>query len=252
MKNTVKRISILASAFLMAAANLFSAQTAFGAEKTLDVTNGYASETIQLSDAETIAGNRVMVQLSLNTGNQCTGYNLDIEFDSSLTLTDVEGPIAWEVSENVASIIGVAPLGFKDGAKVATLYFETPENAQEGAEYTIGVKNVSDLTGDGCTIEEYDVKNSTVEVIEGAKSVTDHVVTKNGLGLRGDVNGNGSVDFLDLVVSSKCLAGTENISDEATALGDINENGRIDFLDLVYTSEYLATPNASWETIVKK
>lgn len=253
MKKTFKRISILASAFLMAVTNLVCAPAAMGAE--INVENGYAAETIQLSDAETIAGNQVMVQLSLNTGNQCTGYNLDIEFDSSLTLKDVVGPMAWDVNENVVSIIGVAPLGFKDGTTVATMYFETPENAQEGAAYSIGVQNVgdlvSDLTEESRTIEDYNVKNSTVEVIEEAKAVTNHIVTKKGVGLRGDVNGNGEVDFLDLVLTAQHIAGKTNLPSDAEELGDINGNGRIDFLDLTFVSKYIASQNASWDEIVK-
>lgn len=254
MKNTFKRISILASAFLMALTSSFTAMNASGAEKTVDLTNGYASETIHLTDAEAIAGNCVMVKLSLNTGNQCMGYNLDIEFDSSLTLTNVEGAISWEVNSNVVTLVGFTGTFFEDGKDVATLYFETPENAAEGAAYNIGVKNVSDLaTADNTTITDYNVKNSKVEVVEEAKAVTNYIVTDNGLGLRGDVNNDGSVDVYDAIKVAKYMVGKEKLMVNETCLADVNQNNKVELQDTIAISRYTlaAEKSNAWESILR-
>lgn len=257
MKNTVKRISILASAFVMAVTSCFTAITASGADKTVDLSNGYASETICLSDAEAIAGNRVMVQLSLNTGNQCMGYNLDIEFDSCLTLVSVDGAMTWDVCGNVATIIGFSGMAFKDGQDIATLIFETPENASEGTEYNIGVKNVTDLPGVEDKIETLEVKNSTVEVLESAKKVTNYVNLNSSryseLGLRGDANDDGMIDLYDTIEIAKHMAGVCKISGNAAVQADIDEDGTIGLYDAIALCKYTIAPDksAAWEAILK-
>lgn len=258
MKNTVKRISILASAFLMAVSSCFTAITASGADKSIDLTSGYASETINLSDAQVIAGNQVMVQLSLNTGNQCMGYNLDIEFDSRLTLKSVEGAMSWETIGNVLTIIGFSPVAFQDGRDIATLIFETPENAPEGAAYDIGVKSVDNLAGlEGNEIQEIEVKNSTVEVVESAKNVTNHISIKSAgrsaLGLRGDSDDNGKVDVYDAIKIAKYMLKTEKLDGNAKIQADVNEDGQIDIYDAVNICKYTMAADKSnaWESIIK-
>lgn len=256
MKNTFKRISILASAFLMALTSSITAMSASGADRTVDLTSGYAEETINLSDAEAIAGNQVMVKLSLNTGNQCMGYDLDIEFDSSLTLLDVKGATTWEANGNVVTIIGFSANGFEDGEDVATLYFETPENAAEGASYDIGVKNVADLVGsNSAEITDYDIDNSTVKVVESAKRITNHVVVDGGaLGLRGDANNDGSVNVLDAIKIAKYIVGTEKLKVNETRLADVNGNNSVDLLDAIAISRYIlvAAGNANaWELALR-
>lgn len=258
MKNTVKRISILASAFVMAVTSCFTAITASGADKSVDLSRGYASETISLSDAEAIAGNQVMVQLSLNTGNQCMGYNLDIEFDSCLTLIAVEGAMTWDVCDNVATIIGFSGVAYRDGHDVATLIFETPENAAEGAAYNIGVKNVTDLPGAEEQIETLEVRNSTVEVLESAKKVTNYVKLGSAryseLGLRGDANDDGMIDLYDTIEIAKHMAGIIKINGNAAIQADVNEDGKIDLYDAVALCKYniAADKSTAWETILNK
>lgn len=255
MKNTVKRISILASAFVMTASFLFSGMSA-SADKEVDLTSGYASETIQLSDAQAIAGNCVMVNLSLNTGDQCTGYNLEVEFDSELTLKKVSGAATWEVIGNVATIIGFSATGFEDGS-VATLYFETPETASGGSSYNIGISNVSGLLAEnGDKIEEVEVRNSVVEVVEEAKEFTNHidVSNENGkLGLRGDADNDGTVSLSDAVKIAKYMLNKDNFNSVEFRQADVDEDGSVGLKDAVLISKYILcddTANA-WTEILK-
>lgn len=252
MKNTVKRISILASAFVMGASLLFSGVSA-SADRAVDLSSGYASETIQLSDAQAIAGNCVMVKLSLNTGDQCMGFNLDVEFDSQLTLTDVEGVAAWEVNDNVATLIGFSATGFTDG-EVATLYFETPETADEGASYSIGISNVSDLEADeGERIENVDVKNSVVEVVEKAKRVTNHIDVNGKLGLRGDANNDGAVNIHDVITIASYMIKKVTLNGAEFRQADANNDGTVGLFDVIAVSQYILAADKSnaWDTIVK-
>lgn len=255
MKNTVKRISILASAFVMAASFLFSGMSA-SADKAVDMSSGYASETIQLSDAEAIAGNCVMVKLSLNTGGLCMGYNLDVEFDSALTLTNVDGAMAWEVNGNVATIVGFSATPYQDGA-VATFYFETPETAAEGSSYSIGISNVSDLaTENGGEIEDVEVKNSVVEVVEGAKKVTNHIDVSNGngkLGLRGDANNDGIIDLYDAIKVASYIINTAKLDGVEFRQADVNNDGIVDLYDAIGISEYMLSSDKAnaWNVILK-
>lgn len=250
IKNTIKRISIVASTIAM---TLTSGLTTF-ADKEVDLTSGYTTETIELSDAEIIAGNQVMVKLSLNTGNQCMGYNLDIEFDSSLTLVNVTGATTWEVNGNVVSVVGLTATYFADGSDVAVLYFETPANASEGASYDIGVKNVSDLVGsDSTKITDYEVDNSTVKVVESAKRFTNHVVVEGGLGLRGDANDDGIVDLYDAIKVARYMIGAEKLKVNETYQADANGNNKVDLQDAIAISRYTlaADKTNAWETILK-
>lgn len=255
MKNTVKRISILASAFVMTASLLFSGVSA-SADKAVDLSSGYASETISLSDAQAIAGNQVMVNLSLNTGNQCMGYNLDVEFDSELTLVDVDGAMTWEVNGNVARIIGFSGKAIEDGA-VATLYFETPESASEGSSYSIGVMNVSGLAIEGGQkIEEVEVKNSVVEVVEKAKRVTNHINVLNGngkLGLRGDANNDGVVGLNDAIKIASYILNTEKLDDVEFRQADVNDDGVVSLIDAIAISGYILSNDKAnaWDEILK-
>lgn len=252
MKNTFKRISILASAFLMALTSSITAMSASGADKTVDLTSGYAAETIELSDAEAIAGNQVVVKLSLNTGNQCMGYNLDVEFDSRLTLVNVTGATTWEVNDNVVSLVGFTATYFADGSDVAVLYFETPESAEEGAEYDIGVKNVSDLVGSDSKITDYDVDNGSVKVVEKAKRYTNHVAVEGGLGLRGDANDDGTVDLRDAIRVAKYLVGNVRLNVNETYQADANGNNKVDLQDAIAISRYTLASDKSnaWEKIL--
>lgn len=262
MKNTIKKFSILASAFIMAVANCFTAVSAAEeAEtvKTVDVSNGYASETINLSDAVAIAGNSLMVQLSLSTGDQCTGYNLDIEFDDRLTLKSVEGAISYCVIDNVVTVVNFTGTYFQDDQVLTTFIFDAPEDAVEGAVYDIGVKNVADFTGsDDEEIEEVAVKNSSVEIIESAKDVTNNLVYNDDqnieVGLRGDVNGDKNVDLYDAIKTTKAIMGTERLNEKEAHFADVNENGVVDLYDTIAICRYglMADKSTAWETILNK
>lgn len=257
MKKTIKRISILASAFLMALTNSFTAVNAESETlKNVDLSSGYASETISLSDAVAIAGNCVMVKLSLNTGNSCMGYNLDIEFDSSLKLKSVDGAISYCVIDNVVTIVNFTGTYFKDGQELTTLIFETPENAEEGASYNIGVKNVTNLAGDkNQEIEEIEVKNSTVEVVESAKAVPNHISVNNReLALRGDVNNDANIDLYDVIKISKKLMGMENLDNGATVRADVNEDSAVNLYDAIAVCKYgmSADKSTAWQNILGK
>lgn len=253
MKNTIKKFSILASAFLMAVTGCFLSVNA-SAANSVDLTDGYASETIHLSDAEVIAGNKVMVQLSLNTNNQCAAYNLDIEFDSSLTLIDVNGATTWCVIGNVATIIGFTANYFEDGNNIATLIFETPESAFEGAEYNVIVADSELTCKNENVIVNAEVKNSTVEVVESAKAVTNYItIDESSLGLRGDANDDGVIDVLDAVKIAKYMIGNDKLSVKGTCQADVNGNNSIDIQDAIAISKYMISSDKSnaWEAILK-
>lgn len=252
MKNTFKRISILASAFLMALTSGFTTVNA-GADtvKNVDLSSGYASETITLSDAVAIAGNCVMVKLSLNTGNTCMGYNLDIEFDSSLTLKSVQGAVSYCVIDNVVSIVNFTGTYFKDGEELTTLIFETPENAAEGTEYSVGVKNVTNLAGTGDEeIKEVEVRNSTVEV---AESAMDYILVNNReLDLRGDVNNDANIDLYDVIKITRKMMGAESLDNRSSARADVNEDGMVDLYDAIAICKYgmSADKSTAWQNIL--
>ena len=52
----------------------------------LMVSANQSTATLSLSDVNAIAGKLVTVNLTMETGNLCAGYNVDIEYDERLTL----------------------------------------------------------------------------------------------------------------------------------------------------------------------
>ena len=120
MKKTFKRLSALLATAAMAVS---CGTMSLSAEET--------SAVINLSDSVAVAGKYVTVDLTLESGNRCAGYNLDIEFDSELKLERIEGVVTSCVVDNVVTLVNFTGTHFQDGKVMSTLTFEVPENAEE-------------------------------------------------------------------------------------------------------------------------
>lgn len=95
----------------------------------------------------------------------------------------------------------------------------------------------------------------TVNIVSNGKTAA---AVPIGIGLRGDANSNGIVDFLDLVKASRCLIHQNEEGYENTlgyAMADTDGNGIVDFLDLVRIAKYLmlnGTHEEKWAQIFGK
>lgn len=216
--------------------------------------------TLTLTDTSAVAGKYVTVDLTMNTGNQCAGYNIDVEFDNALTLVNVEGVASTCTIDNVVTLINFTGTNFADGKVLSTLTFEVPANAEEGAIYNVGVQTITNF----CTArEEFTdviVDNSKITVIESAKKVTRHIVymAEDGSGsaevaLRGDINNDGKVDLYDVILVTKKMMKKQSLNDKQTFFADVNEDSSVDLYDAIGICRFgmAKDKDNAWENIIK-
>lgn len=234
MKKTLKKVA----AFFATAIVAVSCST-----MTLSAQSGTAS--IGLTDASAIAGKCVTVDLTMNTGNLCAGYNVDVEFDSALELKKVEGVAATCTIDNVVTLVNFTGTYFADDTAVSTLTFEVPEDAAEGTEYDIRIQRIGNFTTDTEEFENVVISNATITVLEAAKPMTNHMVyveqgntTSTEVALRGDVNGDGVVNIMDAILVSKRVMKMEDFSNKQNFFANVNEDGSINLNDVIGICKY--------------
>lgn len=226
---------------------------------TMNLSAEEAKATLTLTDATAIAGQFVTVDLTINAANICTAYNLDVEFDSSLELKNVEGVVATCTVDNVVSLVNFSGTGFKNDKVVSTLTFEVSEDAEEGDVYDVSIKNISDMCYMNGNSANVDIENSTIEVLESAKEVTNHVVyvekgatTSAQVALRGDINDDGTVSLMDAVLVSGRIINIETFDDKQEFVANVNGDSRVNLADVVDICRYgmISDQEDAWSQIV--
>lgn len=245
-KFTFKRVAAFFATAIMAAS--CGTMTSF-ADDTASMT---------LTSANAFAGKSVTVDLTLETGDTCSGYDLSIEFDEELTLESVDGAFASEVNGNVVTVINFQGLPFKDGKACTTLTFEVPEDATAGEEFEVEVSRIGSFCTDSGEIEAPVVNNSKIKVLESAKPVTNHLiyVEKNVevVALRGDSNGDGKVDLYDIVRVTKSMMAIVTLDTQQAFFADVNQDGKVDLYDAISLCKYSMASDKenAWSEIIAK
>jgi len=102
--------------------------------------------------------------------------------------------------------------GFLSGNQVLAQIWDSSENAEYSADFTWGPDGVLWMD------EDFSISSLFIE------NPTDTV---------GDVNGDGSLDILDIVMIVNFILGEETFSGYQFVSGDVNNDGAIDVLDVV-------------------
>ena len=198
----------------------------------LMVSANQSTATLSLSDANAIAGKLVTVNLTMETGNLCAGYNIDIEYDERLTPVSIEGAVATCQIENVITLVNFTGTYFADNKVYSSITFEVPMNVEVGTV------------------------NSKITVIEAPaeNSISTFVIFNEGsaeaeMGLRGDANNNGSVDVLDAIALCKEVMGNNNLKANEKFFGDVNQDGNIDLMDVINVCKFTLNTDKDWNTI---
>ncbi|MGN1481407.1 dockerin type I domain-containing protein [Porcipelethomonas sp.] len=273
-KNTIMKASaILATAVMAAAANgtMVSAKEAAPRTVKRSKKNDIVSvESIELSDAQAVAGKMASVTLSMETNNTCAAYDLLVEYDPALKLERVIGANACDTFDNYVALIGYGSEAYKDNKPVVTLQFTVPDDAETGQIYDVKFSEIRTFSTFDSDYENYESYDGTIEVLEETKRRPDYMVfekyddkTGNLLeqkpGLRGDVDGDGKVNVRDAATIARHCAssfkGEEVIdTDEGKFFGNVNEDDKLAINDAAAVSRYLSrksVEDVSWDDIIK-
>ena len=222
----------------------------------LMVSANQSTATLSLSDANAIAGKLVTVNLTMETGNLCAGYNIDIEYDERLTPVSIEGAVATCQIENVITLVNFTGTYFADNEVYSSITFKVPMNVEVGTEFEVNFKTIRNFTTDTAEFEDYSLVNSKITVIEAPaeNSISTFVIFNEGsaeaeMGLRGDANNNGSVDVLDAIALCKEVMGNKNLKANEKFFGDVNQDGNIDLMDVINVCKFTLNTDKDWNTI---
>lgn len=227
----------------------------------LMVSANQPTATLSLSDANAIAGKLVTVNLTMETGNLCAGYNVDIEYDERLTFKKITGVVVAEENEqykNVISLVNFTGTYFVDNKVYSSITFEVPKDVEVGTEFEVNFKTITNFTTDTAEFENRNLINSTITVIEAPteNSISSYVIFNEGskeaeVGLRGDANNNGSVDVLDAIALCKEVMGNKNLKANEKFFGDVNQDSKIDLMDVINVCKFTLNTDKDWNTIDK-
>jgi len=187
---------------------------------------------LSLSGGTAYQGDTIRVDVSISGNTGFAGLQFGLIYDSNyLTLSDVETHMPDFFTTVNNSIVFDALENYVQDGVIATLVFEVAEDTPVG-DYGIQLRFMSASTDDFQIVKMTDA-SATVSV-ESA--------------VLGDVNGDGYVNTVDLVMLRKYLASMDpetKISDIVVHKGaDGNQDGVIDTIDLTFVRQYLASMTA--------
>lgn len=264
-KNTIMRIAtIIATAVMTAACGTVGASAAnvrmTRTAKTATRKNNSTSQSIELTDADAVAGKVVNVDLNLFADDACSGYTLSVEFDEALEFRRVNGGAVFNQEDNLVHITGFTPYTFEDG-KVGSMTFVVPEDALANETYEIRimkVKNFGNLEGE---FTDYTVEHAEINIIETDQKKGNFMAfeskvggdTEVQIGLRGDVNGDGKVDVFDAVALAQATMGKNDITEASRFFGNVNNDDSFDVFDAVSIARYsiISGQSGAWATVLQ-
>lgn len=271
-KNTLAKASAIFAAAIMTASTV--GMTISGAEK-----DAASKKSISLHDKEVYAGATVEIPLTMRTENQCTSYDLLVEYDSNLEFVSITGAKASEsFEENGRKYISMTSFEtspYKDGAIAASIKLYVPPTV-EYADYSISFDQISSFSSNIEDFEDYITEDATISVVpfvsqsKGSKSKArtvekhsecmvfqkfgkDGKIIDASVGYRGDANGDGKANIKDATAIAAACAGRRinKVKEQDAFFGDVNEDGILNIKDAVMIAKFIAKGRSSWDDILK-
>ena len=199
---------------------------------------------VELTSTSASAGDTAEVKVVPTANDQCTSYEMLLEYDSRLTIDneDVSGVntlcIFEEDGRSYISMIGYTTRTYADGEAMATLDFHVPEDAIDGEEFDISIVEVKNISTELYDFNKCTTKDATISIDANA-------------GCKGDANVDGKADVRDAALIARACANKN--SNELTAkgekLGDVDGNSIINVRDAAKIARYVANGKVSWDNI---
>ena len=201
------------------------------------------SALIELTSVNGMAGDTAEVQVIPTANDQCSSYEMLLEYDSRLTLdkSDVKGVntmcIFEEDGRAYISIVGYTTGTYADGKAMASLNFHIPADAISGETFDVKVVEVSNISTELYDFDNYTISDATLSVVES-------------MGCKGDANVDGKADVRDAALIAKVCANKKyanQITEMGKKLGDVDENQTINVRDAAKIARYVSKGKISWE-----
>ena len=157
------------------------------------------------------------------------GYKLSSKFSGDETEYTVAVPdstksitVNTERVNSNASVSGAGDISLKDGENKIEIVV-TAENGSV-RKYILTVKR------DNSVVEGQDTESPGGDTNESQNLNTGH---------RGDLNGDGKINALDIIFVQRLIVGLDQLTDEKKALADINGDGKVNALDIIYIQRHI-------------
>ncbi len=202
---------------------------------TISKLPGETDPQLALSSTSTIAGETIVITLSIKNNPGVMNALITLNYDSSaLTLTKVEEGSAMSNSNFTMPNVLTTPCNFvwdgldtnntEDGIML-NLTFVVSEQAELNNFYDISVSYIAgDIINSDLQPVELAVANGQVQIIDYKP---------------GDVNGDGRINTTDITLIRRYLAGGYN-TEIITKAADVNKDGRVNTTDITLIRRYLA------------
>jgi hypothetical protein len=209
-----------------------------GADKVVE------GNCVQLKNVFGIAGQNAVVQVVPFSNNECSCYDMLIEYDPALLLEEggVTGANSFTIFEEdgrcFVSLIGYTTDHYKDGTPMASLNFILPEDANPGDSFSVEVAQLSSFATTTAELPDKKFYNAAITIAAGytpsglTEYKTYQILSDKGevigtkVGRRGDFNGDGVTNIRDAAAIAKYIAsGKKGIATlEALFFAIINDN----------------------------
>lgn len=173
-KNRLMKVSATLAAVLMTASATVMTEFAVNvnADEIEAVTESAFGESLVLESQDVTAGDVIEVPFKMYTNNQCTFYDILLEYDSRLELVDYDGPNSVHSSESngrkYVSLVGFNLTPYQDGENTAVLQFKVPADAGLNETFEVGFERVTNFASDYMDFENYTTTNSVITVVKEA------------------------------------------------------------------------------------
>lgn len=187
-----------------------------------------------VEDKTASPGERVTVNVSVSGNPGILGAELTLSYDPELTLVDAEAGEAFSAltmtrpgvyaspCKFVWDAMEIVPERIRDGV-ILTLTFEVSAEVQTGEALSVEVSSIT----------AYDLETNFLEVAArgGTITILDYIP--------GDVNGDGAVSTLDIILLRRHIVGGYG-AEINTAAADVDDDGRQTVRDVIRLRQYLA------------